>query len=273
MSSALDLVDPELGRRDGLVLLVVEEVVLARERLVLDLLVRDLRAAEGLRDAREVVVGLGGRGRLAGDDQRRPRLVDQDRVDLVHDRVRMAALDEALERVRHVVAEVVEAELGVRAVGDVGLVGDLALVERHLRLDERDVQPEPLVDAAVPLGVTLGEVVVDRDEVHALADRAAVVRGHGRKRVEVEREAGDEGLALTGLHLGHVALVQHDAAHQLHVEHALVGLAEAGLAHGGVGLEEHVVQVLAVGEPLAELGRLRAQLIVGERLELAARAW
>ena len=42
----------------------------------------------------------------------------------------MAALDDALERDRHVVAEVVEAELGVRAVGDVGLVGGLALASR-----------------------------------------------------------------------------------------------------------------------------------------------
>ena len=36
--------------------------------------------------------------------------------------------------------------------------------------------PEPLVDAAVPLGVALGEVVVDGDEVDALAEHAAVAR-------------------------------------------------------------------------------------------------
>src|SRR4029077_657045 len=38
-------------------------------------------------DAREVVVELRGRLRLAGDDERRPGLVDEDRVDLVDDRV------------------------------------------------------------------------------------------------------------------------------------------------------------------------------------------
>ena len=226
-----------------------------------------------LGDAREVVVGLRGGRRLAGDDQRRARLVDQDRVDLVHDRVRVAALDDAVERDRHVVAEVVEAELGVRAVRDVGLVGDLALVERHHRLDERDGQPEPLEDAAVPLGVALGEVVVDGDEVHALAELRPSCVVDRRQRVEVEREARDERLALAGLHLGDVALVEDDPAHQLHVEHALVRFAQARLADGGVGLEEQLVQVFAVREPLAELDRLRAQLVVGERAELGLEAW
>ena len=170
----------------------------------------------------------------------------------------MAALDDALERRRHVVAEVVEAELGVRAVGDVGLVRHLAKVERHHVLDEADGHAEPLEDAAVPLGVALGEVVVHRHEVDA----------GRRQRVQVERRRGDEGLALTGLHLGDVALVEDDAAHHLDVEHPLLRLAPARLAHGGERLEQQLVERLAVREALAELDRLRAQLVVGERLEV-----
>ena len=129
---ALDLGDRALARRDRLVLL-VELVVDVRVLALLERVVR--RARERARDAREVVVDLGRGLRLAGDDQRRPRLVDQDRVDLVHDRVRVAALDGAVERDGHVVAEVVEAELGVRPVRDVGLVGLPALGERHHVLD------------------------------------------------------------------------------------------------------------------------------------------
>ena len=138
---ALDLVDRGLRRRDGLVLLVVEEVRAGELRLVLALLAlaRRRQPFELLHDAGEVVVrrrrGLG----LAGDDQRRSRLVDQDRVDLVHDRVGVAALDEPLLRDGHVVAQVVEAELGVRAVGDVRRVRLPALRERHHVLDGADV--------------------------------------------------------------------------------------------------------------------------------------
>ena len=255
---ALDLLDPRLGRRDGLVLLVVEVVELLGEPLVLELRPVRLGAAQRRDDPREVVVDLRGGRRLAGDDQRRPRLVDEDRVDLVHDRVGVAALDDAVERDRHVVAQVVEPELGVRAVRDVGVVGRAALVERHHRLDVGDGHAEPLEDAAVPLGVALGEVVVDGHEVGAAAG----------ERVQVERHARDEGLAFTGLHLGDVALVQDDAAHHLDVEDALVGLAHARLARGREGLEEQILELLAALEPLAELDGLALQLGVGELLEL-----
>ena len=62
----------------------------------------------------DVVVG------LAGDDQRRARLVDQDRVDFVDDGIEQATLH-LLRRVEHhVVAQVVEAEFVVGAVGDIG---------------------------------------------------------------------------------------------------------------------------------------------------------
>ena len=72
-------------------------------------------------------------------------------------------------------------------------------------------QAEAVVDGAHPLGVALGEVVVDGDEVGAFA-------GEG---VEVDREGGGERLALACLHLGDLALVEDDAAEDLDVEVAL----------------------------------------------------
>ncbi len=89
---ALDLLDATRKRRDGLELLVVR-VVDVRLFALVDLrrrLVR--RALERADDTREVVVHLRGDLGLTGDDQRRPRLVDEDRVDLVDDRVEVAAL-------------------------------------------------------------------------------------------------------------------------------------------------------------------------------------
>ncbi len=56
----------------------------------------------------------------AGDDQRRARLIDQDGVHLVDDGVEEVALDHVFQAILHVVAQVVEAELVVGAVGDVG---------------------------------------------------------------------------------------------------------------------------------------------------------
>src|SRR6202012_3895042 len=58
----------------------------------------------------------------AADDQRGPGLVNENRVDLVHDGEVVPALDALLQPPGHVVAQVVEPELVVGAVGDVGRV-------------------------------------------------------------------------------------------------------------------------------------------------------
>ena len=164
----------------------------------------------------------------------------------------------AVERRRHVVAQVVEAELGVRAVRDVGRVGVAPLVRRHHVPDRGRAHPERLVHRAHPLGVALGEVVVHRDEVDVRAGQ----------RVQVEGHRGNERLALTGLHLGDVALVEDDRAHHLDVERAQSEGALRRLADGRVGLEDELAHVLPVLEPLAELDRLAGELLVAQALEV-----
>ena len=128
-----------------------------------------------------LLVQVGGLLGGAGDDQRRAGLVDQDVVDLVDDRevvggerlavvVEAAAvLDLLLQRRGHVVAQVVEPELGVGAVRDVGRVGGALLLVRLHVLQHADGEAERLVDRAHPVGVAAGEVVVDGHQVHALA--------------------------------------------------------------------------------------------------------
>ena len=123
-------------------------------------------------------------------------------------------------------------------------------------------EAEEAVDLPHPIGVAAGEVVVDRDDVHALAG----------ERVEIDREGRDQGLAFAGLHLGDHAAVQYDAAHQLHVEMALAEGALGGFAHGREGVDQDVVELGAVGELPLELLGARAQLVVGHRLQLRAPA-
>ena len=86
--------------------------------------------------------------------------------------------------------------------------------------------------------------------------------------VEVGGGGRDEGLALTGLHLGDVAEVEGGAAHELHVEVAQAEGALGRLADGGERLGQQVVERLAVRVALAQLDGLVAQLLVGELLEV-----
>src|SRR6185437_5422305 len=111
------------------------------------------------------------------DDQRRPGLVDQDRVHLIDDREVVTALHALLLPPGHVVPEVVEAELVVGAVGDVGRVMLASLVWFHFREDHADFKTKEPMNSAHPLGVALSEVVVHGDYVHALARQRVEVGG------------------------------------------------------------------------------------------------
>jgi len=195
----------------------------------------------------------------AGDDQRGAGLVDQDGVDLVDDRVVVAPLHAVVQRERHIVAQVVEAELVVGAVGDVGGVGGLPLGRRHLRQDRADAQAQEMMDAAHLLGLELGQVVVHRHDVDALAVQRVQVGGHHT----------DQGLALTGLHLGDVAPVQGRGALNLDVEVPLAQHPPARLPDGGEGLGHQLVQRFAVLAALPQLRGLALQFLV-RHLEVVA---
>ena len=225
---ALDLLDARLGGDDDPLLLVDLVVVLG---------------PQGAHDAGELVVELGRLGGRARDDQRGAGLVDEDRVDLVDDGEGVAPLDHGVLGPGHVVTQVVEPELGVGAVGDVRVVG-LALGRAVLDVgsDPAHGQPEEPVELAHPLGVAGGQVVVDRDHVDAVA-------GQG---VDVDRQRGDQGLALAGLHLGDPPEVEGHAPHQLGVEVALAEHPPGRLPNQGEGLDEEVLQALPVVQALPE---------------------
>ena len=57
--------------------------------------------------------------------------------------------------------------------------------------------------------------------------------------------------------------MQDDAADELHPERAHAEHAPRGLAHGGVGLGQDIVQRLALGKALLKFIGLRAQLLIG----------
>ena len=106
------------------------------------------------------------------------------------------------------------------------------------------------MDAPHPLRVALREVVVHRHHVHALA----------LERVQVRRQGRHQRLALAGAHLRDLALVQGDAAHELHVVVAHLQDAPAGLADDGEGLGQELFEPGALIQALPELHRHAGEL-------------
>ena len=195
-----------------------------------------------------------------GDDERGTGVVDEDGVHLVHDGVVVLPLHEVRHPGGHVVTQVVEAEFVVGAEGDVAVVRLLAGVGVGLVLvDAIDAEAVELVQRTHPLGVSLGQVVVHGDHVHALAG----------ERVQEHREGGDEGLSLTGRHLGDAAAlllvglegaVQDDAADELDIvmDHVPGDLVAAGhpmvLPDGLVVLDADEIAAVR-GQVAVEIGR------------------
>ena len=170
----------------------------------------------------------------------------------------MAALNHVRLVDHHVVAQIVKTELIVGTVGDVGLVGLLALGGGHIVDHQADGQAQEAVDLAHPFAVALGQVVVDGDHVDALAGQGVEVDGHG----------GHQGLAFTGLHLGDAGAMQHDAADDLYRVGFQAQHTPVGLAADGKGLGQQIVQGLALFQTVAEFIGLGTQLLVGELLHL-----
>ena len=199
-------------------------------------------------------IALGG----SGDDQRSSCLVDQDGIHLVHDGEMVAALDQLVLVPGHVVAQVVEAEFIVGAVGDVRLVLLAALVGALVGDDAAHAHAQEAEDAPHELALVGGQVVVDRDHVHALALQGIQIAGQG----------GHQGLALAGLHLRDVAPVQCRAAHQLDIEMPLAQGALGNLTNRGEGFRHQGIEGFAVLQSLLELGRLRLELLIAHGRDL-----
>ncbi|KAG1250200.1 hypothetical protein G6F68_012927 [Rhizopus microsporus] len=144
---------------------------------------------------------------------------------------------------RHVVAQVVETEFVVGAVGDVRGIGFALVAVRHARVHHAHAQAQPVVQLAHLRGIAAGQVVVHGDHVHALAFQ----------RVEVHRQGRYQGLAFTGAHFCDLAQVKHHAADQLHVVVAHAQHAAARFAADRERFRQHLVQGFAAGDALLEL--------------------
>ena len=144
----------------------------------------------------------------------------------------MPTLDHILEPILHVVAQIIEAELVVGAVGHIAVVGLLALLIVQPVHNHPDLEPKKAVDLSHPFGVALGQVIVHRYDVHAASGQ----------RIKIDGERRHQRLAFAGLHFRDPPLVQDHPADELHVEVPLPERAFGRLAAGGKCLNENVVE-------------------------------
>src|SRR5580698_6929253 len=108
-------------------------------------------------------------GLFAGsrDNERSTRFVNQDGIDLIDDGEIVSALHAIVQIELHVVAQIVETEFVVSAVGNVGGVGLATLLVVKIVYDDAHTEAQEAIEFAHPLGIALGQIVIDCDYVHA----------------------------------------------------------------------------------------------------------
>ncbi len=164
----------------------------------------------------------------------------------------MAALNHLVQLVFHIVAQIVEAVFVIRAVGNVAGIGLGALDIVQSMHNDADGQAEEIINPPHVFRVAAGEIIVDRDDMDALAAQG----------VEVAGESRDQRLALAGLHFRDRAFMEHHAPDELHVEMALSEGPLGRLAHRRKSRNEQIVEVGAGGDLGAEFVGARPQGLI-----------
>ena len=202
----------------------------------------------------------------AADNQGSARLVNQDVVHFVDDGVTAQPLHPLRRLDRHIVPQVVKAELAVRAVQHIAAIGippaDRAQAGQPLGgvrncrvvliggvvLEAAHGQAQVVIDWPHPHRIPAGQVVVDGDDMDAVA-------GQG---IEIDRQSSHQGFALAGFHFGNLPPVQGDAANQLHIVMALAqdGRPAGRFPDGGKGFRQQILQAFPGGQPFPKAGGL-----------------
>ena len=170
----------------------------------------------------------------------------------------LAALKAIIFRQGHVVTKVIEAVFVVGSIGDICRVRGLLVPMWHARIDDPDRQTQPVVDLTHPGGVTLGEVVVDGDDMNTFTFQ----------RVQIYRQGGDQRLAFTRAHLSDATRVQYHATDQLYVVVAHAKHALCRFSHGGKCLGQQLIHFFATSNALFVLGGFCLQRVVTQCLHL-----
>ena len=173
-------------------------------------------------------------------------------VDLVDDGEMVGPLDLVFLVDHHIVPQVVEAQLVVGPVGDIGGVRLPTGVVVQIVDDQPHAQPHIAVDLAHPFAVAAGEVIVDRDDVDPFPGQGVEIGGQG----------GHQGLAFTGFHFGDPPLVQDDTAEDLDREGAHPEHPVTGLAADGKGVWQDIVGAFSHLQPVPQLVGLGPQFLL-----------
>ena len=136
-----------------------------------------------------------------GNNQRRTCIVNQDRIDLIDNGIIMLALYQVFRTNRHIITQVIEAELVIGTKCNVCHISTAAGFRVGLMLiDAIHTQAMEHIQRTHPFRVTLSQVIINGYDMHTVSGQ----------RIEEYRKRSHQGLTFTCRHFGNLALMQYD---------------------------------------------------------------
>ena len=197
---------------------------------------------------------------LSGNDQRGSRFIDQYGVHLIDDGIMQSTQNQLFLVNNHVITQIIKSQFVVGNISDITLVSFLSLLGGHAVQYHADLQSQELMYLTHPLRITLRQIVIDGNDMDALAFQS----------IQISRKGRHQRLTFTGTHLCDTSLMQDDTTDQLysvvlHVQNTL-----CSLSYGCISLRKQIVQSLSLGQTLLVLLGLTTQFLIGKCLHCRA---
>ena len=194
------------------------------------------------------------RGLAAGTryDKRRPRLVDQYRIHLIHDGIVELPLYQLFLVNHHIITEIIKSQFVIRRIGNITVVCLAPCIVIHTVEDHPDTQAKKFMDLSHPLRITLRQIVINRHDMDAFPLQC----------IQIRRKCGDQRLTFTSTHLRDTPLMQDHAADELHSEMAQTDRSFGRLPDNGICLRQYIIQCLPFLQSLFKFRCLCLQLII-----------
>ena len=152
----------------------------------------------------------------------------------------------------HIVTQIVKAELVVRCVYNIAVVGFALLLGRHVLQSETNRKTQEAIEYSHPFAVTLSQIIVYRDDMYAFA----------RYSIEAYGKRSYESFTFARFHFCYIAVMQHDTADYLNFKVLHPQDAPARLSDLSEYLRQEIVQSFSLFVSFSVLVRFRHELFI-----------
>ena len=132
----------------------------------------------------------------------------------------------------HVITKIIKSKFIIGYISDVRTICSTALFRLHVIQYNTYGQPQELMYFAHPLSITLCQIVIDCNDVHALAFQG----------IQICRQCGYQCLTFTCLHLSNTSLMQDNTTDQLYPVMLHTQYTLGSFTYSGKSLRQKIIQ-------------------------------